>query len=423
MDSNAFGGGGEARRKEMLEIAIDLEKRYALLLPPEPRRPKKKEKKEIPEAARIAIAEDADTEEDVTMAMPPASVTKPTARERTSHRSAPQQQPPLPVPPSPGAPKTPAITVAIEAREGRNHGPRGPYLPPNAFNAPPSPPKPSRREASSRVKTEKVGKKTGKKTEISESPPPSTGQVPSAPPPEEEVSLAGSPPPPPVDPSSVPPPRKRQRKTEPRRKSTPMGGPPSHTTSVLLQTAMRRAAQPNARQTARKIHAFGIVVPEEIGEELHYELPPWLISQVDLEAQYQKKMNGYESVSDADPPGMEGMEPPRQDIFDTPEPVKTEIDETPEPSEQEEHGTPEQEEQVVHGTPEPADDAAPTTNGIPESSADEVEMNGQGTVNTVLDMDIDASEPLVDGSAYTNGVDVEMELDPSLENEVTGKDN
>jgi len=57
------------------------------------------------------------------------------------------------------------------------------------------------------------------------------------------------------------------------------------------------------------VNAFGFHLPKGIEEELHFELPGWLIEQAELEERYQRRINGSPAVSDADPPGLEGMEP------------------------------------------------------------------------------------------------------------------
>lgn len=257
MEAGDMGPGVvEARRKEFLCSAIALASKYTMLLPPEPRRPKNGKKQEGVRAG-TTTGEEADTEGET------PSSTRPPAKERTNH-TRPASQQPSPMPPP--VPATPAVTVAVEVNEVP-HAPRSPeYIAPNAFNAPP-------KRESGRVAAKAEAKPTSKKRPLPETAP------------EPEVTAV--------------PPRKRLR-AEPR--ATPMEAPP-HTQSVLLQIAMRKAAQPRARQTSRVIHAFGFGIPGAIEEEVYYELPENVISQNALEEQYRKKLG---SVSDGDPPGMDG---------------------------------------------------------------------------------------------------------------------
>lgn len=255
-------GPGEARLKEFLASAITLDGKYTILLPPEPRRPKKNGKKlegvRAGMRAGTTTGEDADTEGET----PTSTSTRPHA-ERINH-AKPASQQPSPMPPP--APKTPAVTVALEVNEVP-HAPRSPeYIAPNAFNAPP-------KRESGRVAAKAEAKPTSRKRPLPETAP------------EPEVTAV--------------PPRKRPRADA---RATPMEAPP-HTQSVLLQIAMRKAAQPRARQTSRVIHAFGFGIPGAIEEEVYYELPENVISQSALEDQYRKKLG---SVSDGDPPEMDG---------------------------------------------------------------------------------------------------------------------
>jgi len=275
MDASAFGSGGEARRKEMLDVAIALERRYAVLLPPEPKRgPKKGEQKkgksEGPRAG-TTTGEDADTEEEQLITPHPPEAVRPARpilmlrgdREREKEKekvvitvSTPTTRPSLPPPP-------PAVSVAIEANIVPNSSHRSPYIPTSTFNT----------QAEQAVSTQGRESVTrfATKSENGGSPPPERS------PPTPSVSA----PAPTTEPSVPPlPPRKRQRK-DLHRVDAPEA--PAYTQSVLLQIAARKAAQPQARQTSRVLMAFGFRVPIEVDDQMDYELPPWLITRDELE--------------------------------------------------------------------------------------------------------------------------------------------
>lgn len=86
MDVSAFGVGGETRRKEMLDTAIGLESRYAILLPPEPKKIFKKRERTRQERGKQKEDEE-----------------KSTAPSTELRRSTPAES------------RTQAVTVALEA--------------------------------------------------------------------------------------------------------------------------------------------------------------------------------------------------------------------------------------------------------------------------------------------------------------------
>ena len=258
MDASAFGGGGEARRKEMLDIAVGLEMRYAVLLPPEPKRMKKIENKRRSEGPRAGTTtgDDGDTEEEV-VEPPIREFLRPTSigpRPQQVNRATAR----LALHPNTVS-RSLAVSVALAASEPgvTEHS----YISPTVSVAP-----------SSRI-GHHVRDGTGRlllraKSEGGQTPRPenSTPEV-----------FASAP-----DAMSAPPPRKRQRlDPQAKRHQTPDMSPV--TTSVLLQIAARKAAQPTARQTSRTTLAFGYRVPVEVEDIDDYVLPEWLITLGELE--------------------------------------------------------------------------------------------------------------------------------------------
>ncbi|KAF8527447.1 hypothetical protein BU17DRAFT_61593 [Hysterangium stoloniferum] len=283
MDASAFGTGGETRRKEMLDVAIALERRYAVLLPPEPKRANKKGEKKRGKGEGLrtgtTTGDDADTEEEQLVSPQPPELVRPVPvkpilvlrgdKEKGKEKvvitvSTPPPQPSLPPPsPVPSVPPPPAVSVAIEANVVPNVPHRSPYIAASAFNAP--------TEQVATIQNSESVAHVATKSENGGSPPPEhlppTPSV-SAPAPSTEPSIP------------PPPPRKRQRK-DPHRVNTPEA--PAYTQSVLLQIAARKAAQPQARQTTRVLMAFGFRVPIEVDDQMDYELPPWLMTRDELE--------------------------------------------------------------------------------------------------------------------------------------------
>lgn len=69
-------------------------------------------------------------------------------------------------------------------------------------------------------------------------------------------------------------------------------GRPERTQCALLVSALRNATAPSARKTQRHVTAFGIRVPPEIEEVRDFEIPEWLLSSME-DGQSSVGLNGY----------------------------------------------------------------------------------------------------------------------------------
>lgn len=292
MDVSAFGPGGEARRKEMLDIAIGLETRYAILLPPEPKKiihkkgDKRRGKSESVRAGTVTAGEEGDSEGEfvsgaraISQPPIPPEKTRPergkgTEEQAEEHEDEGEIKPRRPT--TPAEPRTQAVTVALQATVVPNELRKPSAVPTRrgrtsaaaaaAVSAPVSIPTPETTPVASMVPVASTS---------------SAAQFTML-----ETASEGSPDP--IDAwSSVPPPRKRQRID-----SLPRSTPelPAYTQSVLLQIAARKAAQPMARQTGRSLTAFGFRVPPEVEEVTPtYVLPEWLITLEELERHHAER--------------------------------------------------------------------------------------------------------------------------------------
>ena len=262
MDASAFGSGGEARRKEMLDIAVGLEMRYAVLLPPEPKRMKKIETKrrrrsEGPRAGTTTGDDaDADTEED-TVEPSGREVVRPMSTGPRPHQMG-RPTTRLALHPNTVS-RSLAVSVALAASESGVTQPA--YISPTVSVAPSS-------RTGYHVR-DGTGRLLRAKSEEGQTPRPGS--------PTPEICAVRVP-----DTASAPPPRKRQRVDyHAKRHQSPDSSP--STNSVLLQIAARKAAQPTARQTSRSTLAFGYRVPTVVEEVDDYVLPEWLITLGELE--------------------------------------------------------------------------------------------------------------------------------------------
>lgn len=261
MDVSAFGGGGEGRRKEMLDVAVGLEMRYAVLLPPEPKKMKKNGKRGRSEGAQAGTTTGDDAEadsEDEVVEQPEREVQRPAStgpRPQQVNRAASR----LALHPNTVS-KSLAVSVALAASE------------PNA-NVTLHTYNPSTTSATPSTRTgQRVRDGTGRLLLRAKS---EEEQTPRA---EQHTPEAATPAP---DVASAPPPRKRQRvDSQLKRQESPEI---IWTNSPLLQIAARKAAQPLARQTSRVTLAFGYRVPQEVEIVEEYEIPAWLITRSELE--------------------------------------------------------------------------------------------------------------------------------------------
>ncbi|KAF8523219.1 hypothetical protein JB92DRAFT_3110190 [Gautieria morchelliformis] len=285
MDASAFGAGGEARRKEMLDIAEGLEMRYAVLLPPEPKRMKKIGiKRGRSEGAQAGTTTgddaDADTEYEATD-HPVREVDRPTSagpRPQQVNRATAR----LALHPNTVS-RSLAVSVALAANE--------PSVTQHLYNSPTT-------SATTSSRTGYRGRDTGRFLVRAKSEERQTPTVEQSTP--EVSSVRGA------DAASAPPPRKRQRvDSQPKRHQTPDEAPV--TTSLLLQIAARKAAQPQARQTSRTTTAFGHRVPFEVEGNLDtYKLPEWLITLEELE--HIRETQARSATRSASPRVLNGVE-------------------------------------------------------------------------------------------------------------------
>ncbi|GJJ13266.1 hypothetical protein Clacol_007517 [Clathrus columnatus] len=306
MDVTAFGVGGEARRREMLDTAIGLQSRYAILLPPEPKKiihkkgDKRRGRSEGMGAGTTTGGEDGESEEEFVQGRhvashlvqpppPPEKITRPErGKEKEKEASA------SPVESRQSAPsetRAQAITVALEASVIPNES-KKPFA---AFNGT------TRRSRQSAVASASATAISGGAS-VSIPTPAATPLASVAP----TMSTSTSAEDPsssmmrdksydisfdPTDSLGLPPPKKRQRLD-----SLPRSLPEAVVAqSVLLQVAARKAAQPTARQTGRSLTAFGIRVPQEVEDvSPTYSLPEWLITLEELEQHYAERQQAQE---------------------------------------------------------------------------------------------------------------------------------
>lgn len=235
--------------------------RYAVLLPPEPKRKKNENKGRRSEGPRAGTPTgdngDVDTEtEDIER--PAQEVARPVSTGPKVQQVNNKTNARLALHPN-SLSRTLAVSVALAATE--------PNVMMPAYNASDTPssqdsPKAQRTRDSSTRLLLRAKSEGGQTPRGDQSTPPATS--------------------PPTDTVSAPPPRKRQRMdSQPKRNQTPELS--TGTASVLLQIAARKAAQPTARQTSRTTLAFGYRVPPGVDSLDEYMLPEWLITQRELE--------------------------------------------------------------------------------------------------------------------------------------------
>lgn len=303
---------GERRRKEMLEVALSLEERYKVLLPPDRKWSEKKERDKAAKRDSLSAlaAEDVEMEdeeeEEVQEVRPPPPPPPPAKTKSPTKKEAPvvhHPPPPPPPPPEPAPEPEPArrydsdgeSEVDFEERDRlrskqlklRIKFPARPNTTPTdsakpspspskkAMSASPvlrlAPPSPSILESISPAQVKNISANSGviirsrdgkflpkHKRFVTEpesiSAPPTLRLTPHAP--------------------------KRQRTESSVSRASPLtvkhSPPTNRATCVLMVSAMRSSLLPHSRKTQRHVLAFGTRVPPEIEEVRDFEIPKWL---------------------------------------------------------------------------------------------------------------------------------------------------
>ena len=270
MDASAFGGGGEARRREMLDVAEGLEMRYAVLLPPEPKRGPKKDENRSRKCddarAGVTTGDDGDTdtdEEDAANSEMEIKHSVPTGirphKANKTNVRLPSQTPAVSrtravskTPAIPGTPavfRTPAMSVALASSAPL-------HIFPDVLHS---------SRSGGRVRDYSGRFIPLAKSEEAYTPP----------------AIHSSPSTAAPDTSGAPPLKRPRIDSRTKHMQTPEANPIG--TSVLLQISARKAAQPQARQTTQMTLAFGFQVPLAVKDPADYALPRWLITQQELE--------------------------------------------------------------------------------------------------------------------------------------------
>ena len=292
---------GERRRKEMLDVALTLEERYRVLLPPDRKWLDKKEKDRKTKRESASAAPTASVEPEPVTEDPPSEVEREEEEEEEE-----EEEPPKPPPSTHHYPqdsdgesevdfeerdrqrsKQLKLRIKFPPRKPDGISPtpsRGkPSLHGKVFPTPPFIPaaSPQSHSVSSKVV---VRSKDGKFLPKNKRVVPDSSQ-------------------------SVSAPRVRKRPRADSSASQPSSTPPKHvsyagaagkserTQCALLVSALRSASAPTARKTQRHVTAFGIRVPPEIEEVRDYEIPEWIFASLE-DSQSSVGMNGYGPADD-----------------------------------------------------------------------------------------------------------------------------
>ncbi|KAK7695070.1 hypothetical protein QCA50_002260 [Cerrena zonata] len=297
---------GERRRKEMLDVALTLEERYRVLLPPDRKWLDKKEKDK--KAKRDSTAPTVSVEPE-----PSVGHSSEVEQEEEEEEEEEEELPPKPLPTSHGYSRDSdgESEVDFEERDRQRSKQlklriKFPPRKPDGISPAPSKGKPSLHgkvfpsapfSPASSPQSRPISTKLVVRSKDGKFLPKNKRYVPDG-----KGSL-----------SAPIPPRKRHRADSSASQhthspSTPTtkphhisyagaAGRPERTQCALLVSALRNATAPTARKTQRHVTAFGIRVPQEIEEVRDFEIPEWLLSSLE-DDQSSVGLNGYEPITD-----------------------------------------------------------------------------------------------------------------------------
>ncbi|KAL0951600.1 hypothetical protein HGRIS_008278 [Hohenbuehelia grisea] len=251
---------GERRRKEMLDVALQLEDRYRVLLPPdkpyvkkvapapppelneeddhEYEEPEKKEEK-LKLKIKLTPRLSASTARSISVSAPPPPKPPAPSKARKSH---------APSTPKADVPSTPRMIKPPSSAYSNSDPPIFPESP--AFA--PEQPEDEQQESASRPY------KRMKSTHVSAQSSHARGRPPSLPP------IAAITAPVRLTPAQDAPSKASKKEKQSDRPS-----------SVLILAAMRTSSMPRSRKNQRNHTAFGTKVPQAVDEEREFELPDW----------------------------------------------------------------------------------------------------------------------------------------------------
>ncbi|KAI0785387.1 hypothetical protein BC629DRAFT_1288757 [Irpex lacteus] len=309
---------GERRRKEMLDIALGLEERYRVLLPPDRKWAEKKEKAKRETARQSAehdyashngASSEPPHEEDMTLDEPPESL-PPTSEPESRSRQDSDGESEMDVEADDGQrskslrlkikfPSRPRVPTPLHSADtssqsisSKFHKPKASVqttLPFASISAPIIAESASKSSIGRGANGRFMSKSKAQNTTTT------------------KPAVNGS--------ASHGPVKKRPRPNSP---ASPTPSRQSHISSSktpcqLMLSAMRNAAAPAARKTNRHVTAFGVRVPPELEEIRDYELPYYLISEGDGSdyGEFSDGDGGPEAVAIADGAIWHG--PPRED--------------------------------------------------------------------------------------------------------------
>ncbi|THH27667.1 hypothetical protein EUX98_g6521 [Antrodiella citrinella] len=297
---------GERRRKEMLEVALGLEERYKVLLPPDRKWFEKKEKEKAAKRESMGlVAAEEDDDDDEVEEIPPPAVKKEVKSPMKKEATHVQRLPPLPPPPaepsynhdSDGESevdveerdrirskqlklriKFPARLTATPTDTAKPTPSPSKKSSPVLKLHPPVPASPSILESISPAQMKGISARSGViiRSKDGKFLPKNKRFIQD----KNHTESISAPP------ALAPPhqPRKRQRTASSITLSSPVastnkplpGPTPNRNNCVLLVSAMRSSLLPNSRKTQRHVLAFGTRVPPEIEEVRDFEIPQWL---------------------------------------------------------------------------------------------------------------------------------------------------